>query len=166
MELLKGNLLLLLTIVSSIAFVAAYAQLCDSPFRMVFEFCRRKNMQYECKIAGLLMLCVSVVCATLYQLFCMLFHYKGVSFLSVVFVLLTLLTFYLLLSNAVLKSGLSVMIVIFSSIFIFDILIFLFIAGPGICFDQYYGYGTLILGLLDILLFFKWLHYWKKGDVF
>lgn len=112
------------------------------------------------------MLCISVVGAILYQLLCMLFHYTGESFLSIVFVLLTLLAIYLLLSNAALKNNLLVIVVIFSGIPIFTIFLFIFIIKFGIYFDQFYGYGTFILGVLDILLFHKWIRYWKKGDVF
>ena len=96
----------------------------------------------------------------------MLFQYKGVSFLSIIFVLLALFTFYLLISYAALKNAVSVVLNILSGMVILATLLIIFIAILHIQFDRYYGYATLILGLLDILLFPKWLNYWKRGDVF
>lgn len=166
MELLKGNLLLLLTIVSHIAFATAFANLYDGPFRRIFELYRKKNMYYECKIVGSLILGTSIICSIFYQLLCMLFQYKGVSFLSIIFVLLALFTFYLLISYAALKNAVSVVLNILSGMVILATLLIIFIIRLHIHLDQYYGYATLILGLLDILLFPKWLNYWKRGDVF
>ena len=96
----------------------------------------------------------------------MLFQYKGVSFLSIIFVLLALFTFYLLISYAALKNAVSVVLNILSGMVILATLLIIFIIRLHIHLDQYYGYAALILGLLDILLFLKWLNYWKRGDVF
>ena len=164
MELIKGNLLIFLTALSAALFILLWSKLYNGPFQQAFSFYRKKNMQQEWKLMGILIGSIRIICILLYYAFCILLHHKGVPVPYMAFAILTLFCCYLFISGSVIKNTpLQLVIVIFLTILAPFILVNCIIFYE-VQLDRYCGYYSISLCIIDAILTKKILRYWKEGD--
>lgn len=143
MELIKGNLLILLVEVSVFVFVIAYVKLSDSPFRQTFIFSRRQIFQYELRIAGRVIAGITAVGVVLYYLLCMVLKADSVPVWNMILFLLVQMDYYFSLSSARLRKnvvGVLFLILTITALPVVDILI---IVTGKVKQDVYCGYFIL-----------------------
>lgn len=166
MELIKGNLLVLLVEISVIVFITAYAMLSDSPFRQVFIFSRRQNFRYELRIAGGLMGGITAAGAVFYYLLCKALKVDGVPVWNMSLIPLAQMSYYCAISSARWKKNvagvavLSVMVTgVIPMVCVLDMLIW------KVKLDVYCGYFILFFLAIVFFLGKKTIRVWKRGDM-
>lgn len=164
MELIKGNMLIFLSMLSATIFIFLWAKFYDGPFRRVFSFYRKKNMQYEQKQMGILLGSISIICICLYYLFCMILHYKGVPVIYMTFVILLLLSCYLFISESAIKNMSTQLVAVIGLFFLSPFILTICILFYEVQLDRYCGYYSIVLCILDIILIRDVFQYWKEGD--
>ena len=162
MELVQGNILIYLTMLSVVLFAILYSHFDDGKFRQRFIYYRKENAKYECKWMGTLVVSISVGCMLIYYGLCHILKISSVGIWAVGFVMSTLLTCYFVITIRFMTAGIAV--VISGCILWAPLLIIIVILVKGIQFDAYCGWGIPFLLGLDIYLWKKKTEYWKRGD--
>lgn len=164
MELIKGNLAIVLGMISAGVFVWLWSVVDQGAFRQTFCFYRKSNRNYEWKMMGRILIVVSLTAIGIYYLLCKLLQYKGRSPFQMSLIVLCVLTYYLILSAATRQSAnwrIALAVgcwMLLPYVLLFCIWLF------KIQFDRYCTEISIGLGVLDLLLLKRELRYWKEGD--
>lgn len=165
MELIRGNLLVLVTAVGMYLTLFLLTRLSDGPFERAFSFCREKNRRKERNLAIRLVAGISVGCFVLYYLLCALMKAKAVPILYICFVVSAVCFSYLATAGLAIKKDAGAMALGISVVFLAPFLIIMGILVRQMTFDSYCGYAAVILFVIDILLERNIRQHWKKGDI-
>lgn len=165
LEIIRGNMLTILTMISGILFLVAWSHYYEGPFRMVFIYSRKKNIRYEYRMMGIFVVGISVGCICVYQLICKAMNYQAVSVINMVVPFFALFTTYLLTNMAVTRKNVAPLAMLLMIWLCGPIVLMLCMGMYHVRFDSCCGYVLVVLALLDVLLVRKSLSYWKKGDL-
>lgn len=163
MELLQGNLLIYLTMLSVILFAVIYSHLDKGNFRRIFSYYRKDNAKYECRCLGISVVSIGLGCIMIYYGLCYVLKMPGVGIWAAAFVLLTLLTCYFVITLRFMSVGFA--LAVSGCILCAPFVIIIVILMKGIQFDVYCGWAVPFLLGADIYLGKKKAEYWKKGDL-
>lgn len=165
MELIKGNLLLFITLSAAIGFLILWAKVYDGPFRQEFEFYRRKNMQYEFALMLKLLGPVSIITLAGYYI---LGYFMGISNFhigQIIFVVLTIFSTYIFLKSTSIMKRIAVFVLFIAFFTVAPVLMIVLIYFSRVQFDQYCNWFSLIMAVIDIPALYCTVDYWKKGDL-
>ncbi|MGN0154752.1 MAG: hypothetical protein ACI4A3_09885 [Lachnospiraceae bacterium] len=165
MEIIRGNLLVLVTAVGMYLTLFLLTRLSDGPFERAFSFCREKNRKKEQNLAIRLVTGTSVGCIVLYYLLCALLGGKVVPVYNLCFVVLTICFSYLVTVGLAIKKDTGAMAWGITVVFMAPSLIIMGVLLRQVKFDAYCGYAAVILFVIDILLGRNIRQHWKKGDI-
>lgn len=165
MEMLKGNLLLIITWLAESCFLIAWAHSYEGAFERVFDFYRRRNRRTADRQAAKLICGISAAGGALYYAVCMLLKYSGLPVFSVVMIALTLSLQYLLLSgSAVEKDVLKILISLFTVVTA-PVIFCIIIIYSNIMLDKYYMHISIVLLALCAIMYIRVSAIWKEGDL-
>lgn len=165
MELLMGNLLVLLVTFGLIGFALLWIKFYDGAFREVFSFYRKRNLRYEWTVVGCLIGLVSVVVIGLYYGMHILCDYKPLPWYSVLFVVMVLLLVYLGLQATSINNSVIFALALSMLVFILPFALSLLVLYQKVLLDQYCLGVTVICLLLNSISFIRLIPHWKKGDM-
>lgn len=164
-ELLKGNLLVLLTLVYTCVFVVVWGKTYELPFQMVFIHYRKKNALNGYKKAGILIMATAGLCVLSYCVTCACIGYKGVSGGGLLFPMVFISLFYLQIEIPLRRNNI---LGYFAECMLWLIILVAFfgaILQYHMEFDQYCRYIWIGILLVDILLVRATWNHWMKGDL-
>lgn len=164
MELLQGNLLTYISLLSIVLFSVLYAQMDDGGFRMVFCYYRKENARYEWKVAGTLVAGVGLVSMGIYYGLCHALKVKSMGALALGFEVVILVTCYFMISMLGKICRVGFIVVFCGFILGAPLVVFVAILVKEIQFDSYCGWMLPVLLGIDIYLGRKTVEYWKEGD--
>ena len=165
MELIKGNMLFILTFLGTFIFALLWGKVYEGPIRWRVSFYRRKNMYYEWKKLGGLLLVVSIGCTGIYKIVCYCLQFQGVPMYYLLFPFVLLLFCYLVLSIGVRSFRIFTVLSLISMMFLFPAVVGVGMIVRQKCFDVYCGRLVILFVILDIFMGIKSISHWKKGDV-
>lgn len=165
MELIKGNMLFILTFLGTFIFALLWGKVYEGPIRWRFSFYRRKNMYYEWKRLGGLLMVVSFGCAGIYKIVCYCLQFQGVPMYYLLFPFVLLLFYYFVLSIGVRSFRIFTVMSIISIMFLFPAVVGVGMIVMQKCFDVYCGRLVILFAVLDVFMGIKNISHWKKGDV-
>lgn len=163
-ELLKGNLLTYIVLLSLALFSILYGQVNDGRFRRVFCYYRKENARDEWKIAGMLLVSVGVVSMGIYYGLCHILKVKSMGMSGIGFEMLALLACYFVIFLLGREKTVGLLAIFCGFILGAPLVIFVAILAKEIQFDPYYIWLLPILLGMNIYLGRKTVVYWKEGD--
>lgn len=165
MELIKGNMMLILAITAMVVFLLSWAQFYEGAFHQAFIHYRRKLLMDELRYTTKLIALISILSIFLYYLLCALLHCQAVPFIHTTFAPCFLVAAYLMLYGASLRKLVALVACILMVLVLSPVIIFTVIIVYRVKLDYYLGYFSIIFFLFDILFGLKILQYWKEGDL-
>lgn len=166
MELLTGNLYIILVLIFNFVFTLIWTKVYEGDFQMVFSYLRKQNFEYSYKVAGKWIGIVTVGCMMIYELLCLLLKYRGISVLKMLFIVPVLFFYYLMMvtGGTILMNRVQILGIV-SSLVLMPFVVFGCILLFHIEFDKYIGYGFFIVLIIDIFMWKRTKEYWEKGDL-
>ena len=165
MELIKGNLFVIITIFGTFAFIWIWSDLSNIPFEGVFSFAREKNRKKQLLLGGKIIAGVSVVCYAIYGLCVYLFHIPIVSIWGLALpVLYMLYGVYRLSAGVVKKNFTSIAADLMLLLCIpFGVVAVIFILKIKV--DAYCGYLSIAMLFFSIWAAYNNRKIWRRGDL-
>lgn len=166
MEVLKGNLLILITFAGMFAFAVLCGFVYPARLRWRFCFYRKENKRYERKRLGSLWLGCSLFSIIVYKIVITVFQIQSVSFWGYLYPFVAIFFLYLLISFVLKTGSVKNVMLVCVCIFLLPLFVSITALSAGIKLDGYSSLLFVIMLCAD--LFFGIEHYvhWKKGDIF
>lgn len=165
MEMLEGNLLIIITWLAESCFLFAWGYCYEGPFERVFHFYRRRNRRTSDRQAAKLIGGISAAAIVLYYAICMLLKYSGLPVFSAVMVVLTLLLVYLLMSGSVVENDVLKTLIWLCMVVNAPLVSSIVIIYRGVLLDKYYMQFSAVLLLLCVIMHIRVSAIWKEGDL-
>ena len=165
MEMIEGNLLIIITWLAEGCFLIAWGHCYEGAFERVFDFYRRGNRRAADRLAVKLIGGISVAAIVLYYVICMLLKYSGLPVYSVVMVVLVLLLQYLLVSGGAVENDVLKVLISLGVIMTAPIVLSVAIVYRGALLDKYYMHISAVLLVLCAIMYIRVSSIWKEGDL-
>ena len=166
MEILKENLLVILTLINAIVFMFVWSGTTKGPIRRVFSHMRMKNLIREWTLAGTELIVISFLCTCLYYFLSNSLKLEYQAGFPMLFMVLFAGAFYLLASNeAIKKRVLLVLLVVSLLLVICPGIVIVCAFAWELSLDLYYLYIGIAFALLDLIGMITAVRYWRKGDL-
>ncbi|MDE5864232.1 MAG: hypothetical protein K2K56_15220 [Lachnospiraceae bacterium] len=165
MEVLEGNLLIIITWLAQSCFLVVWGHCYEIAFKRVFDFYRRGNRRTADWQAAKLIGAISAAAIVLYYVICMLLKYSGLPVYSVVMVVLVQLLQYLLLSGSAVENDVLKTLIFVSMVVTAPIVLSAAMVYRGVLLDKYYMHISAVLLVLCVIMYIRVSSIWKEGDL-
>ena len=165
MEVVKGNLLTGLTVLSVIISVWVWAYISDGPFEWKFSFCREKNRKKELRLAGKVAGGISVIGYALYGVGVYLLKIPVLPIWNLAILILAILFALFAISGIRVKQDIGKMA--WGILLLFEAAPIVILCMPlgRVNLDQYCGYASAVMVVADIFAYAYEKKAWMKGDL-
>lgn len=164
-ELLKGNMLIMLADCAAIAFLIIWSNVYDGNIRREFVLLRRKEMLHEAKVITVIGAGLSILCLGVYYLLSYLMGGITFSIWQIIFVVLMVFSVSFVTKSSVLKGNVWVVLLTPAMLFILPMLAIWYIFVKRQSLDIYCNIYSILLLIIIIPALYSWIKCWRKGDL-
>ncbi len=166
MSIIKGNILIFLTVFFQTVFVILWQKFDEGSFRRTFVYSRKAGMYYEYKLLAKMFFPIVVVELAMYYTSGYFLDISSHNIWQVIFVMLSMLLIYYMVSNkGAIKCNPVLLVLILFAVLILPSVAIMAILIWGVCLDNYVALYSAVLFVLDVILWYISYVYWRRGDL-